>query len=345
VSRRLALVSLAALMVIAGAAVWFASTTDPSDIVGASDPDNLPVLADSVPGPDRAEGWLNSDPLGRADLDDKVVVYDFWTYSCVNCIRTLPYLKSWWERYEADGLVIVGVHSPEFEFERDEENVAEAVSDLGVTWPVALDGDHAIWNAFGNRYWPAKYVTDRLGRLRYLHFGEGSYRDTEDVLRALLGVSDDAPRATGGSEEDDAVVPAVRQTPETYLGADRGTTASPEGLDLGERTFTVPEVLHADSFALDGRWLVQAQYVEALERGAAIVLRYRGSEVNLVLSAADQELAVPVRIELDGEEIERLEVREPRLYPLVVDGPEGDHLLRIVVERPGVQAFAFTFGA
>jgi thiol-disulfide isomerase/thioredoxin len=215
--RRYAVVALV-LAGLAVVAVLVASGTNPERVSGRVDVENLPV-GPKAPALD-ADGWLNSRPLGRAELAGKVVVYDFWTYSCVNCVRTLPYLRSWYARYARDGLVIVGVHSPEFDFEKSDTNVTNAVRRLDVTWPVAFDDDLAIWNAFGNRYWPAKYVTDRSSRLRYVHFGEGAYREVEDVLRKLLGVNPGEARATPPRDRKSAHV-ATNITPETYLGTER----------------------------------------------------------------------------------------------------------------------------
>src|SRR5438105_1169392 len=213
-SRRAYLLVAAALAAVAVASVVFALRVNPSRVAGG-DPDvagspvrnGAPALA--------ARGWLNSRPLARSDLDGKVVLYDFWTYSCVNCVRTLPHLRSWYDRYARDGLVIVGVHSPEFDFERDHGNIARAARKLGVTWPVAFDDDHRIWDRFANRYWPAKYLFDRSNHLQFVHFGAGDYSHTDDAIRRLLGVPANAPRASeAGAEPNLALV----MTPETYLG-------------------------------------------------------------------------------------------------------------------------------
>jgi thiol-disulfide isomerase/thioredoxin len=305
-------VGFVVLLALAAAAVVVAFRTDPESIAGRVDPSDLPVLADSVPGPELAAGWLNGEP---ATLEDRVVVYDFWTYSCVNCLRTLPHLRAWYERYRDDGLVIVGVHSPEFEFERDEGNVADAVEELDVTWPVALDPDMEVWDAFGNRYWPAKYVVDRAGRLRYHHIGEGAYEETEDVLRSLLGVDPSSPRADDPDEEPST---APDQSPETYLGSLRGG---------------------GGAVTLEGEWDVQPEYAEALASGAAIVLPYRGTEVNLVISPGR------LRVTIDGGEAREVEADDFELVNLVTDGPAGDHELRVEVLTPGLQAYAFTFGS
>jgi thiol-disulfide isomerase/thioredoxin len=352
--------ALLALVVLSGLAVLFAVRSDPEDIGEEVDVEALPVIAKAseVPGPDEAEGWINSEALTDRGLVGEVVVYDFWTYSCVNCVRTLPYLRSWYERYHDEGLEIVGVHSPEFEFEKDPDNVARAVEDLDIPWPVALDPEMAVWNAFGNRYWPAKYVVDRDGALRYHHFGEGGYDETEDVLRELLGVDPSSPRADdGGGTADPAATPPVAQTPELYVGHERGQTASPEGLSDpdgddqpgGTADFTVPDEIASDTFALDGRWTITGESATADEAGAAIVLHYRGSEVNLVLSAdsSGSGAAAPtaVRVSIDDGEARTIDVTDPDLVNLVTDGPSGEHTLRIEAVDAGLTAYAFTFGA
>ncbi|HEY7068970.1 MAG TPA: redoxin domain-containing protein [Acidimicrobiales bacterium] len=347
--RRRYLGALGALLAISALAVMVAGRADPANVGAPVDVDDLPVIANSVPGPDQADGWIDSDPLTGASLEGKVVVYDFWTYSCVNCVRTLPHLAAWYERYQRDGLVIVGVHSPEFDFEKDRDNVERAVGDLGVTWPVALDPDHKVWDAFGNRYWPAKYVVDREGRLRYTHYGEGAYDETEDVLRELLGVDPDAPRA---ADEDEPDVPDLGQlSPEIYVGGARGTTASPQGLSDpdgdgvpgGDGTFTLPDTLPLDTFALDGAWSIGSESATALAPGAAIVLHYRGQEVNLVLAAGGSTPA-SVTVSVDGGEPRTVDVGAPDLVNLLRDGPAGDHTMRIEAGGAGLAAYAFTFG-
>lgn len=346
-------VAALALVVLAAGAVVVASRADPGDLATPVDPRNLPV-GDPVPGLD-VEGWLNTAPLSAADLDGKVVVYDFWTYSCVNCVRTLPWLRAWWDRYRDDGLVLVGVHSPEFDFERDADNVAAAVDRLDVTWPVALDEHHATFDAFDNHWWPAKYVADRDGRIRYRHIGEGAYDETEDVLRELLGVDPASPRAADPTEpappDEDEVV-----TPETYLGTFRGRA----GATAGERDYPDPGDLGVDEVALAGRWEADHERVTALEAGASIVLRYRAAEVNLVMSSPDGS-PVDVTVEVDGRPVapgDRPEgvaagedgtttvtVAAPDLYRLAVHDAVGDHTIRLTAAAPGLSAFAFTFGA
>src|SRR3984893_16990817 len=229
--RRKYIVLFVALAVFAVAGIVVAGQSSPSSVAGSTDVSHLPV-GPPPPALTDAKAWLNSTPLTAADLQGKVVVYDFWTYSCVNCVRTLPYLRSWYDRYRQDGLVVVGIHSPEFDFEKDHGNVASAVKHLNVDYPVALDDDMAIWNQFGAQYWPEKWIADRHGRLRYQDIGEGSYGTTEDVIRRLLGIPASAPRAKLVNESNVGQPPTRRQgvTQETYLGLDRGTAGAQRGL-------------------------------------------------------------------------------------------------------------------
>jgi thiol-disulfide isomerase/thioredoxin len=345
VSRRIYLLGALALVAVAGAAVYVAGNTDPSAISGTTSINSirdLPVLEKGPqPSLDPGLGWLNSKPLKAADLKGKVVVYDFWTYSCVNCVRTLPYLEAWHERYAKDGLVIVGVHSPEFEFEKNHRNIAAAVKKLGVTYPVVFDDDMAIWSAFNNQYWPAKYVTDRKGQLRFQHFGEGEYSETESALRVLLGVAKDAARAADPHAKTGTLTAAI--TPETYLGAERG---APQGQDLsgGNHAFTRPKTLEHNRFALDGNWIVSDQYVESVDGRSQLELRYQGGEVNLVLDRSTPD-PVELTVELDGRPVKVVTVDAADLYNLITDGPKGDHTLTLRAGGAGVRAFAFTFGA
>jgi thiol-disulfide isomerase/thioredoxin len=324
-----------ALIVVSAAAVVVAVRADPERTGGEVDTARLPV------GPAAPElaaaGWLNSPALDRAALRDKVVLYDFWTYSCVNCVRTLPYLRSWHERYQGDGLTVVGVHSPEFAFEKDHGNVAAAVMRLGVTWPVAFDDDMAIWNRFSNLYWPAKYVADRQGRIRYFHPGEGRYRETEDVLRTLLGVDPSSPRAA--SPEEARRNQGEEITPETYLGTERGSAAVG-----GVRRYPEPSGLAQDDAALAGSWEADGERVTSREAGASILLDYRAREVNLVMVAA---APMDVVVELDGDPGRRTVVRVDAsdLYRLVLGSGVERHRLRLTATAPGLSAYAFTFGS
>lgn len=348
----------AALALVSVGAVLVAARTDPDRLAGRStDPQNLAVGKPAGPL-DGATGWINSPLLGPGDLAGKVVVYDFWTYSCVNCVRTLPYLRAWHDRYARDGVVIVGVHSPEFDFEYVRTNVEAAVRRLGVTWPVAVDNDKAIWDGFRNSYWPTKYVADREGRIRYKHIGEGGYQATEDILRSLAGVDPASPRAAspaGGDDGDAAAAAGDRITPETYLGTARGTAGARPGLI----TYPEPGPLAAGGCRLVGPWGAEQQKVTAAAAGASIVLAYRAREVNLVMTPP-RGGAVEVQVELDGLPLpperrtvdtvvdERgatfVRVDHDGLYRLVLSSDVEAHTLRLTARQPEVAAFAFTFG-
>jgi thiol-disulfide isomerase/thioredoxin len=341
VNRRLYLVAAAALVVIAAVSIYVATTVNPKDIAQTG---GLAVIENSVPSVGAAKGWINSAPLTSADLAGKVVLYDFWTYSCINCQRTLPHLKALYDRYKGDGLVIIGVHSPEFDFERDHTNVARAVEHYGVTWPVALDDDMAIWNAFSNQYWPAEYLTDREGRLRQVRFGEGDYGSKEDDVRTLLGLPASAPRALAAGT--DQVVTAAL-TPEIHFGMLFGgasLSASPEPLGAGTQTYSIPDPVPQDRFALSGSWTTTDQGTETAAGDSVFVLRYQGAEVNLV-AGAGAGVPIDVMVELDGAPLTTLAVMDHDLYRIVTNGPPGYHTLTFRPRASGLQVFAFTFGA
>lgn len=347
----------AALVALSVGAILLAAHTNPSRVgAGSTAPQQLPA-AQSPGGPlTGATGWINSAPLGPADLAGKVVVYDFWTYSCVNCVRTLPYLRAWYDRYGRDGLVIVGVHSPEFDFEHAQGNVEAATRRLGVTWPVALDNDKAIWNAFENAYWPADYIADRDGHFRYKHIGEGGYKETEDELRNLLGVNAASPRAASPAGGDDSAAAVNDQiTPETYLGVERGT----EGAHSGLSTYPAPGPLATGDTRLVGTWTADPENVTASDAGASIVLAYRADEVNLVMTPPSSG-AVDVQVEVDGHPLPAdfrtpdtvvepggatvVHVDRDDLYRLVRSPKVEEHTVRVTARQPGLSAFAFTFG-
>jgi thiol-disulfide isomerase/thioredoxin len=343
-----------ALAALSGLAVWIASQADPSKTIAAVDVNKLPV-GPPVPAL-HAKGWLNSPPLAPRDLTGKVVVYDFWTYSCVNCVRTLPYVRAWWDRYQKDGLVVVGVHSPEFDFEKDHANVAQAVARLGVTWPVALDDNHAIWDDFNNQYWPAKWITDRQGRIRYFHPGEGSYAETENVIRTLLGVEPSSPRADDPKEAKAASDSVLRNiTQETYLGTGRGSVAQsgPHDYRAGK--------LQPNQPALTGTWDAEAEFIRAVSPGATLSLEYFAREANLVMAPGTPGAAVDVTVELDGRPLPApfrtadtrvdadgstfVRVQASDLYRLVLGPKVESHTVKLTPRTPGLEAFAYTFGA
>jgi cytochrome c biogenesis protein CcdA/thiol-disulfide isomerase/thioredoxin len=312
-----------------------------ADLRGGRGGADLPVLA---PAPDiqGTQKWFNTAggrPLSLASLRGRVVLIDFWTYSCVNCLRTLPYLTAWDARYRAKGLTIVGVHSPEFPFERDAGNVARAVRALGIRYPVAQDNDFVTWNAYGNRYWPAKYLIDARGRVRVTHFGEGGYAETEAAIRSLLaeaGHSDLPSRARARTE-----TPLEGSTPETYLGAKRSSNVANGPLREGERTFRLAREVPVNTVGLEGRWRISADSATAVSRGARLHLGFAARRVFLVLGSDAGTRTVNVSV--DGRRQSTVRVSTHRLYDIVTLPAPGAHLLTLEME-PGVEAYAFTFG-
>jgi cytochrome c biogenesis protein CcdA/thiol-disulfide isomerase/thioredoxin len=283
--------------------------------------------------------WLNSQPLTLASLRGKVVLIDFWTYSCVNCIRTLPYVKRWYDTYRDAGLVVVGVHTPEFAFEHVPGNVEKAVSSFGIDYPVALDNDYGTWSAWGNRYWPAEYYVDRQGHVRYAHFGEGDYGETEKVIRTLLAEKN-LPAPVSGSINDQT--PTERVTPETYLGTDRLSSLVGSPVVEGrEAAYEIPKVVPQNAVAYGGRWVVGRERIVAGE-GARLRLSYHARRVYLVLGKGDADGSV--RVAVDGKPVRTVTVTGDRLYTLAaLPGPAADHTLDLSFS-PGVEAYAFTFG-
>jgi cytochrome c biogenesis protein CcdA/thiol-disulfide isomerase/thioredoxin len=298
-------------------------------------------LGDFGPAPefDRIDLWLNSEPLRMDDLRGKVVLIDFWTYSCINCLRTLPHVRAWDEAYRDEGLVIVGVHTPEFAFVRVADNVRRAVRDLGVSYPVALDNAYGTWTAWQNRYWPAKYFVDRTGRLRYAHFGEGGYEESERVLRRLLAEDPDAELVSEGIADE---TPSGEQTPETYLGYQRldrfvGSELAPDR----EADYSVPEYVPLHGVAYGGRWTVEGERIVAGE-GARLRLAFHAHDVFLVLGASGESGSVEVSV--DGEPVGTVPVTVDDIYTLArIPGEKRDHVLDLRFS-PGTEAYAFTFG-
>jgi cytochrome c biogenesis protein CcdA/thiol-disulfide isomerase/thioredoxin len=308
------------------------------ELTGGRDPEatggGTAKLEDYGPAPDfhGIVRWLNSEPLTIPGLRGRVVLIDFWTYSCINCLRTLPYIRAWDERYRDAGLTIVGVHSPEFAFERVESSVRENVRKLGVRYPVALDNDFVTWQSWHNQYWPAKYLIDKRGHVRYFHFGEGEYAETEAAIRTLLGA--DAPAASGLADES----PHGLVTPESYLGFERlARNAGDSVVEDKPHAYAFPRGLSENELALGGVWTVQDERAVA-GLGAGLRLQYRARDVFLVLTGTGT-----VEVLVDGKRERTVRVRGDRLYTLV-DRPQiDDHLLELRF-TPGVAAYAFTFG-
>jgi cytochrome c biogenesis protein CcdA/thiol-disulfide isomerase/thioredoxin len=314
----------------------------------------LPALG-AAPDFTGNQRWFNTvggQPLSLADLRGKVVLVDFWTYTCINCIRTLPYLKAWDERYRDRGLVIVGVHTPEFPFERDAANVEDAIAQNGLRYAVAQDNDYATWDAYGNQYWPAKYLIDAGGQVRYTHFGEGDYEETESAIRRLLAEAGRRPPEGLAKARAERASPLVT-TPESYLGAARADRFVNGPIRAGAQTFeTLEGDLPQDHLAFEGGWLVDEASATA-GRGARLHVSFGAERVFLVLGTAGGAPS-SVRVRLDGrplpDELAGSDVRDgavavdrQRLYRLV-DLPRAERHLLTLEFAPGVSGYAFTFG-
>jgi thiol-disulfide isomerase/thioredoxin len=306
----------------------------------------LPVLG-AAPEIQDTQRWFNTPggrPLTLASLRGRVVLIDFWTYSCINCIRTLPALRAWDSRYRRDGLTIIGMHAPEFPFERDANNVKEAIARNRLHYPVAQDNDFATWRAYGNQYWPAKYLIDARGRVRYVHFGEGSYDKTENAIRTLLAEAGH-PGATGRMADARPEQPNGVGTPESYLGAERAERFLNGAIEPGTHDYRLSAdaiaALPPSHLAYQGRWRIDDSHATAAGPNARVYLRFAASRVFLVLGARNGPH--PVRVKVDGRPRGTVTVRGNRLYQLVRLPQPGEHVLTLAL-APGTEAYAFTFG-
>lgn len=312
------------------------------------------------PAPEIIPGgeWFNL-PAGRqalslSDLKGKVVLIDFWTYSCINCQRTLPYLKDWWEKYKDKGLVIVGVHSPEFEFEKSASNLEKALEDFGITYPVVQDNDFKTWRAYSNRFWPAKYFIDKDGNIRYTHFGEGAYDESEKVIQELLK---EAGSDLGRAEINNPVYDNYAKTPELYLGYARMEhLVSPEKVvENGSALYSAPSDIPDNQFAFTGGWDVMEEY-SSPAKGSSLILNFESKEVYLVMRPRDGVTPGKVKVYLDdglvsetgsaGDSVVNSEVTvdSDSLYKLIRLQQPGRHILRLEFLDANIEAYAFTFG-
>lgn len=271
--------------------------------------------------------WIGSERMTMAELrGNNAVLVDFFDYTCVNCLRTLPYLQEWNRRYAGKGLAVIGVHSPEFSFAADGENVEPAVRRLGIEYPVAVDSNYEVWRLYGNRFWPAKYLWNREGLLTWHHFGEGEYQATEDAIqKALIEIDQDLRLPAPMSPLRDTDAPGarcLRPTPELYLGSERGRTPAP-----------IDRI---------GRWQIADEYSEAAEAGDELAIKYEGASANVVLAPPDNADA-KVEVLLDGRLIQTLDVSDPRMYPLVEETKHERHKLQLRFLTAGTRAYAFTF--
>ncbi|MBB5739409.1 cytochrome c biogenesis protein DipZ [Brevundimonas aurantiaca] len=322
---------------------------------------NLPVEG-TMPPLTSAVTWINSPPLTPDQLRGKVVVVDFWTYSCINCLRALPYVRAWAEKYRDQGLVVIGVHTPEFAFEKSEANVREAVNRLGVTYPVAMDNDFAVWRAFRNQYWPAHYFIDAQGRIRHHHFGEGDYDGSERVIQQLLkeaGAADVASdlvqvQAQGAEAAADM---AQLASPETYVGYARAENfRSPGGFARDAVKTYGPAALQLNDWSLAGSWRVTREHAALTAPGGRLAFRFKARDLHLVMGPGEGAAGLRFRVRIDGappgpdagSDIDAQgqgRVDRQRLYQLIRQaGPVREHTFEIEFLDPGVQVFAFTFG-
>lgn len=314
---------------------------DGSQSQSQSEKSGLRVLGDA---PDFVgiERWLNSEPLSIADLRGKVVLVDFWTYTCINCIRTLPYVTSWYDKYRDMGFVVVGVHTPEFEFEKKTENVQKAIEQYGITYPVAQDNNYETWKNYNNRYWPAKYLIDANGKIRYTHFGEGKYKETEENIQALIREAGQSVAAgVESADENSRISLGGRLTPEIYLGSARADRFDLGRMANGLGVFEINPNPSDDRFSLGGNWIVADEYIES-GTNSKLVLNFNAKKVHLVITPKSSGQLV--RLSLDGKFYKEIVLDSERLYDLVELESVGRHNLELEFLDSGVRIFAFTFG-
>jgi thiol-disulfide isomerase/thioredoxin len=310
-----------------------------------------------------ATEWLNASPLTAAGLRGKVVLIDFWTYTCINWLRTVPYVRAWAEKYKEQGLVVIGVHTPEFGFEKNIDNVRRATREMGLVFPIAVDNDYAIWRGFKNQYWPALYFIDAQGRTRHHHFGEGDYEQSERFLQKLLieagasGIGQELVAVEGHGVEAAADWASLK-SPENYLGYERTERfASPSGATFGKRQiYTVPAHLRLNHWALSGDWTVEKPFSVLNEAGGRLAYRFHARDLHLVMGPAAPGHPVRFRVRIDGQapgaahgadtdEQGNGRIAEQRLYQLIRQSkPIADRLFEIEFLDPGVEAYALTFG-
>ena len=322
----------------------------------------LPVEGE-LPSFGGATGWLNSEPLTPAGLRGKVVLADFCTYTCINWIRTVPYVRAWAEKYASQGLVVIGVHTPEFPFEHDADNIRWALREMRIDYPIAIDNDYGVWGAFDNHYWPALYFADAEGQIRHHYYGEGAYDQSEMVIQQLLAeagstvadsdlVSVDAGGVSAAADWD------TLGTPETYLSYERSENFASPGGEVPGRAhgYTAPSRLLLNQWALSGNWTMAGQAATLNAADGRITCRFRARDLNLVMGPPEPAAAAPFRVLLDGQPpgtAHGIDVdaegtgaaRQQRLYQLIRQhGPIADRTFEIIFPEPGVQAYVFTFG-
>jgi thiol-disulfide isomerase/thioredoxin len=346
--------SVIAIATLSGAGIAGSTPAqEPKSIVGSSP---LPSLSG-------ATGWLNSKPLTATDLKGKVVLVDFWDYSCINCIRAVPYVRAWAEKYKDSGFIVIGVHTPEFDVEKQSPNVQKATQKFGITYPVALDNKNKIWNAFHNQYWPAHYFIDAKGKVRYEQFGEGEYDKSERWIQDLLKEANAKPMAVSTVNVQGVGVQAAAdktdiKSPETYLGYARARHfASPGGLNHDDaQTYAEPPHLQLNDWCFVGNWADHDEVASLIAAGGKIVLRFHARDLHLVLGPGANGKPLRFRVTIDGHAPSANHgvdtdahgngiVKDHRLYQMIrQSGPISDHTFSVEFLDRGVQAFSFTFG-
>ncbi len=304
-----------------------------------------PYVAPEIIG---INSWINSQPLKISQLKGKIVLIDFWTYSCINCLRTLPYITKWDQDYRDKGLVIIGIHAPEFEFEKNLENVKKAVSKYNIKYSVALDNNLATWTSFQNHFWPAHYLIDKNGQVVYTHFGEGNYQQTENNIRQLLGLNKKSEQKAEESTLN------YNQTPETYLGYLRAANFANEQHKIeNDYNFTAPKNLDRNDWSLNGKWKIEKERIIAKEAGAKLQINFTSKKVFLVLGTKSAK-SIKAELKLNGQNLynnagkdvtqSSITVKNYALYELVNQHQSSSGLLEITAQNSGLEAYAFTFG-
>jgi len=299
---------------------------------------DLPQLGE-MPELEGLVAWINSPELTKEDLEGKVVLIDFWTYSCINCIRTFPFLKSWWEKYQDEDFILIGIHTPEFSFEKDLGNVQSAALQNGLTYPIALDNDYVTWRNFNNRFWPASYLFDKEGQLRYRHFGEGNYDETELAIQQLLAVDEEL------TQEEEPDFEKIN-SPETYFGygrMERNSSTAVAGSATRDVVATyIMQGLKLNYWGFEGNWKVAREYAEASEEGARLTFKYNAGSANFVM-APPSTGPVEVDVFVDESFVQTITVDHSDLYKAYASDPE-EHQITLVAKEAGLQIYSVTFG-
>ncbi len=299
--------------------------------------DNKTLLSNYGPAPEFAgiSNWINSNPLTKEQLKGKVVLIDFWTYSCINCIRTLPYVTKWYDEYKDKGFVIIGVHTPEFAFEKEKDNVQTAIQRLGIHYPVAQDNDFGTWKAYKNQYWPAEYLIDRDGNIVYKHFGEGNYDHTENAIRAALGL-------TGEAANNNVAKAGSVRSPEMYFNLKRIKNLSPDQSPSADaKNYTLPQSLALNNFAVEGAWHFDNDHATLVKGPGKIRLHFSSGKCFMVAASAKP---VTLKISVDGKAQPGVIVGMSQLYTLFDSNDYNEHVIDIEIPSADFEAFTFTFG-